>query len=122
MKIHEIKQLSPAEFIYELTNPNSKISQSPIQWTIEWLKANGVSPKLLKGAGDWSGIVNDAQAFEAVKSDKLKCINAVINSNNSRAGKNSGKNMTAEQRSERAKKAVQARIEKYGQKTLATTS
>ena len=39
-----------------------------------------------------------------------------IQQNNSKAGKASASNMTAKERSERAKKAVEARIKKYGQK------
>ena len=41
-----------------------------------------------------------------------------IGKNNSIAGKKSAANMTPEQRSEKAKKAVAARIAKYGQNTL----
>lgn len=37
---------------------------------------------------------------------------------NSRAGKASASKLTPEQRSERARKAVAARIKKYGQKSL----
>lgn len=40
-----------------------------------------------------------------------------IRANNSAAGKKSANNMTAEELTARAKKAVQARIEKYGQKS-----
>lgn len=40
-----------------------------------------------------------------------------IKNNNSNAGKASARNLTPEQRSARAKKAVEARIKKYGQKS-----
>lgn len=40
-----------------------------------------------------------------------------MNAGASTGGKKAWANLTAEQRSERAKKAVQARIAKYGQKT-----
>lgn len=51
----------------------------------------------------------DELKAKAEKYDKIK-------GNNSNAGKVSASKLTPEQRSERARKAVQARIAKYGQK------
>lgn len=48
---------------------------------------------------------------------KAKLYDAMI-ANNSRAGKTSASRMTAEQRRDRAKKAVAARIAKYNQKVV----
>ena len=42
-----------------------------------------------------------------------------MNAGSSRGGKNAWANLTPEERSIRAKKAVQARMEKYGQKPRA---
>lgn len=45
-----------------------------------------------------------------------------IKGNNSKAGKVSASKLTPEQRSARAKKAVEARMKKYGQKPRSTKS
>lgn len=108
MKSQNITELSEAEFIYELTRNGSRVNQSPLQWTHEWLSSRGASVKGLKGLGDWSGAATTADVERLRKGDIIGCINAVIGAKRSFGGRKSSSNMTPEQRRERAKKAAAA--------------
>nr|DAJ18985.1 MAG TPA: hypothetical protein [Siphoviridae sp. ctRJB2]DAJ52019.1 MAG TPA: hypothetical protein [Caudoviricetes sp.] len=104
----KIIELSEAEFIYELTRSGSRVNQSPLQWTHEWLSARGASTKALNRLGDWSGASTVIDIHRLVRSDIICCINAVIGAKRSVGGQKSSDNMTPEQRRERAKKAAAA--------------
>ena len=121
MKSHNITELSEAEFIYELTRSGSRVNQSPLQWTHEWLSARGASVKGLKGLGDWSGAATTADVERLRKGDIIGCINAVIAAQRSLAGKNSANSLTPEQRRERAKKAAAASAAVRSAKSVANS-
>lgn len=122
MKSHNITELNEAKFIYELTRSGSRVNQSPLQWTHEWLKARGASTKVLKGLGDWSGASTTADVQRLRKADIIGCINAVIAAQRSLAGKNSANSLTPEQRRERAKKAAAASAAVRSAKSVAKIS
>lgn len=104
----KITELSEAEFIYELTLRGSRVNQSPLRWTHEWLSARGASTKALNRLDDWSSTSTVLDINRLVRSDIICCINAVIGAKRSAGGRKSSNNMTPEQRRERAKKAAAA--------------
>lgn len=104
----DITFLEPAEFIYELFRNERKdegVIDFNIDWTISWLEARGLD-RLVKRVKKLEG--------KCYREVMIGCIQAVMSAQKALAAKAGMANLTAEQRTERAKKAAQARIAKGG--------
>ena len=108
----EFEQLNREAFIsrcmFKLaTDEDYSIGQFEID-TALWLECQGISDKKL-----WKRLQEDK--FEPHK-DIALCVAAIMNSQNAKAGQARWSKLSKEERSKIAKKAVQARIKKYGKK------